>query len=624
MPTERDYLSRRDAHRRDRAAEDARQRRLGWARLAVAASAVVFMVAAWRAPALEPLELPVLLAHAAVFVYLVRRSNQVRERVRWHTALAQVEEEAAHRVARRWDELPLLAPSSAPETHGHARDLHLFGRMSLFQLLGTTGTAPGRLTVRDWLLAPAPPADVPARQEAVRELAPLAEMRSALAARGRLAGPVAIDEVERFCRWAESEPWLYRHRLLLAASWALPPLIIGLFALAVAGIVNATLWLVPLAISMGLTAARGSRVRATLDAAFARESPVRHYGPVLAVLESLEPRAELLRALHARLGTGDEAAHRELDRLGRLADYAHVRWSPMAYLLLQTLLLWDFHVLAQLERWQRRAGPRARGWLSALGEIEALCALASLAHDNPEWAFPDTGPQAAPTLVATALAHPLLPAGGRVANDVTVGPPGSFLLVTGSNMSGKTTLLRAIGVNVVLAQCGAPVCAAGMRVPPVRLETSVHVEDSLALGLSRFVAELTRLKEIVEAARTERRTGERTLLYLMDEMLQGTNSDERQVAARRVIGFLLEQGAIGVVTTHDLALGDAPGLATAAHPVHFRETVRADGDGPAMTFDYRLRPGAATSVNALRLMALIGLGEHQPGAPAVDRDAHAM
>ena len=608
MPTEREYLSCRDDHRRRAAAEDHRARRLGWARLAVAVVAIAWMIAAWRVPGLEPFEVPVLAALTALFVILVRRSNTVRDRVRWFTVLARIHDECAHRVARRWDQLPLLAPSAPPDAHGYAGDLHLFGRMSLFQLLGTTTTAPGRLTLRDWLLVPAPPAEVPRRQEAVRELAALGEMRESLAARGLLAGPVAIDEVERFCRWAESEPWLYRHRVLLAAAWVLPPLVVGLLALAVAGVVDPALWTLPFAASIAVTAISGGRVRATLDAAFARESPVRRYGPVLAVLEALEPKSELLRSLHGRLGSGTEAAHRELDRLGRLADYAHVRWSPMLYLILQTLLLWDFHVLAQLERWQRRAGPRARGWLAALGEIEALCALAQLAYDNPDWAFPHTSAPGAPAIDATSLAHPLLPADVRVANDVTVGPPGSFLLVTGSNMSGKTTLLRAIGINVVLAQCGAPVCAAHLRVPPVRLETSVHVEDSLALGLSRFMAELTRLKDIVEAARAERRAGERTLLYLMDEMLQGTNSDERQVAARRIVGFLLEQGAIGVVTTHDLALGDAPGLAEAARPVHFRETVNADGDGPPMTFDYVLRPGVATSVNALRLMALIGLG----------------
>ncbi|MGH7717825.1 MAG: MutS-related protein, partial [Gemmatimonadaceae bacterium] len=201
---------------------------------------------------------------------------------------------------------------------------------------------------------------------------------------------------------------------------------------------------------------------------------------------------------------------------------------------------------------------------------------------------------------------PLIARDTRVANDVTVGPPGTFLLVTGSNMSGKSTLLRAIGVNAVLAQAGAPVCAATFRLPPVAIHTSMRVQDSLERGVSHFMAELERLKEIVSAARAAG-TGERTVLYLLDEILQGTNTAERQIAARRVIDYLLSTGAIGAVTTHDLTLTDTPGLSRASHAVHFTETVREDDGRPVMTFDYVLRPGIATSVNALRLMRIIGL-----------------
>jgi DNA mismatch repair ATPase MutS len=205
-------------------------------------------------------------------------------------------------------------------------------------------------------------------------------------------------------------------------------------------------------------------------------------------------------------------------------------------------------------------------------------------------------------LVAESLGHPLLPDDKRVDNDVRVGPPGTLVLVTGSNMSGKSTLLRAIGLNIVLAQAGSVVAAGRFALPPSDLQTSLRVQDSLELGLSYFMAALARLKGVVDAAEHER--PERVLVYLLDEILQGTNSVERGLAVRAVARHLLEAGAIGVMTTHDLSVAGEEPLASAAELVHFTEHVNDNGE---MGFDYRLRPGLATSRNALRLMKLIGI-----------------
>jgi DNA mismatch repair ATPase MutS len=199
-----------------------------------------------------------------------------------------------------------------------------------------------------------------------------------------------------------------------------------------------------------------------------------------------------------------------------------------------------------------------------------------------------------------------------VPNDVRVGPPGTFLLVTGSNMSGKSTLLRALGMNVVLGSAGAPVCAAELRLPSVALHTSIRVQDSLEEGISLFMAELLSLSRIVAAARS-RATPARPVLYLLDEVLQGTNSGDRRVAARTVLRHLLEAGAIGAVTTHDLSLAGAPDLEARAVPVHFSETAVAGPDGPGLTFDYLLKPGLATSRNALTLLEMVGLGPVHDG-----------
>jgi len=241
-----------------------------------------------------------------------------------------------------------------------------------------------------------------------------------------------------------------------------------------------------------------------------------------------------------------------------------------------------------------------RAWVEALAELDAMTVLAGLGADHPQWSRPVLSE--APVIDGAALGHPLLGDDRRVSNDVRVGPQGTLLLVTGSNMSGKSTLLRSIGLNIVLAQAGSVVAADRLSLPLCDLQTSLRVQDSLELGLSYFMAALARLKGVVDAAEHERPG--RVLVYLLDEILQGTNSVERAIAVRAVARHLLKAGAIGVMTTHDLSLASEEPLATAAELVHFSEIVSDNGE---MRFDYRLRPGIATSRNALRLMKLIGI-----------------
>jgi DNA mismatch repair ATPase MutS len=362
---------------------------------------------------------------------------------------------------------------------------------------------------------------------------------------------------------------------------------------------------VPLLASLlvGATAAR--HAYATIAAVASDHRAIAAYAGQLDLLATADFTAPALDALQVRLGTGERGAPAMLRRLGRLAGMA-IPPSSVLYIPIQALTMWDIHILAALERWKREGGDHARDWLEVLGEAEALAALAGLRFDNPAWVFPVIEPEG-DAFRATLLGHPLLRDDGRVRNDVTVGPPGTFLLVTGSNMSGKSTLLRAIGVNAVLAQAGGPVCADVLALPPVELWTSARVQDSLERGVSFFLAELQRLKLIVDAAtRARKRDGPR-VMYLLDEILQGTNTVERSIAARRVIAYLVDQGAIGAVSTHDLALADDPRLAQSAETVHFTDTVGEGPHAPPMSFDYRLRPGVATTTNALRLMRLIGL-----------------
>ena len=552
------------------------------------------------------------------FLAILPRHERIVAAQRRAGDLARINEEALLRIARDWKNLPV--PSLAGSELPLARDLDLFGPASLFQLLGTAHTPAGKSALADWLLEPASPAEIARRQEAVAELAPELDLRQQLEVRTRPMEKHA-PSVDRFLAWAEDRPWLLARPWLVWLTRILPVLTIAALVQFLLRI-QATLdtaqpgtpasdvftpsWQLVLAVTINLTLAYvlGSRLLASFDRLEARQQEFQLYADALAVIPERSPQAPLLMGIAADLEPQGRPAHRWMEALQGRIGLADARHSGILHFFLQTFLLWDFHSLYLLEAWRRDAGPHVRRWLQALGDCEALSALAGLRHDNPEWAFPRVE-EGQDRFAAKALGHPLLPGDRRVANDVELGPAGTFLLVTGSNMSGKSTLLRSIGVNAVLAQAGGPVCAQELRMPPATLATSILVEDSLADGVSFFLAELKRIRGVVDVADRCHAEG-RTLLYLLDEVLRGTNSHERQVAVRRVILHLLRQGAIGAVSTHDLQIAEIPELAEAVRPVHFRETLHPGGD-PPMTFDYRMRPGVATTTNALLLMELVGL-----------------
>jgi hypothetical protein len=270
--------------------------------------------------------------------------------------------------------------------------------------------------------------------------------------------------------------------------------------------------------------------------------------------------SERLASVRKRLSDGERLAPACMRQLNRIIGFAELRsGAGIFHFLIQALTLWDFHVAFALDRWRGRVGRHVRPWIQASGELDALSSLANVARDNPSWCTPQF--HSAKELVAVDLGHPLLPDDRRIPNDVEIGPPGSVLLITGSNMSGKSTLLRAVGMNVVLAQAGAPACATSLRLPLCDLQASLRVQDSLELGLSYFMAALARLKGIVDAAEHER--GNRVLLYLLDEILQGTNSVERSVAVRGVVRHLIEDDARSL-----RRVAAAPGSGGAAGALH--------------------------------------------------------
>ena len=574
-------------------------------RMGVTLALTAVVVGYLAVPGARTLLMAAALILSVSFLMLVVKHTRVRRQETWYRGLAQVALEARHRRLRSWEELTEPTPDPPPN-HPYADDLDVFGHASLHVLLGTTSTRPGAHMLTDWLLAPAPSEMVKRRQNAVRELAQAIDFRDELQAMGRLAGPVEPEQLRLLLEWAESPAWLLPMQGLKRLAIALPTLLIVTVGLHFFGVAP-YLWILPSAVAIGVIRRYTSRIHDDFIRTSSGDSGLQRYYALVARIADERFNDPLLAELHGDLSGGGEAPAQSLKRLFGLVELSNLRYNPQIHLPWNLLTLWDIHVLVRLERWKERHGMALRSWMVALGRADALSALAGLAHAHPDWVFPEiaNGDSAGkPHLTANGLGHPLLAPESAVRNDVSLGPPGSLLLVTGSNMSGKSTLLRAIGANVILAGAGGPVFAEAMALPVADLRTSMRIRDSLEEGISYFMAELRRLKAVCDSASA---ASERPVLYLLDEILQGTNTAERQIAARRILHHLLDQHAIGAVTTHDLTLADVEDLKERSVLVHFRESFQASEGGPPIEFDYRLRPGIATSTNALRLMEIMGL-----------------
>jgi DNA mismatch repair ATPase MutS len=287
-----------------------------------------------------------------------------------------------------------------------------------------------------------------------------------------------------------------------------------------------------------------------------------------------------------------------MNRFRRAVGWYDLRHNGLIHPFVNAFTCWDVHCTVRLEKWQVESGKRVRNWFTTLGELEALSSFAGLTHDQPDFAFPEIQESGA-CYEADSLGHPLIDDPNRVTNSVSLPSGGRALLITGSNMSGKSTLLRSMGLAAVMAYAGAPVAAKSLRLARMAVGTSIRVSDSLESGVSHFYAEVRKLKAVVDAT-----DGPLPVLFLLDEILHGTNSRERQIGARWILAEMLARGACGAVSTHDMELCRLPDdLMTRVTQVHFRESVQND----QMTFDYKLREGAVTAGNALRVMQLAGL-----------------
>jgi hypothetical protein len=600
-----EYLRRLDA-RKALAAERERVHAItGNGRFVVVAVGVVLLVLVFAAHWLHPGWLAVPVVAFLALSYWHQRVTRAHRRARRAVVYY---ERGLDRLEDRWHGTGDSGSRFLDENHPNALDLDLFGRDSVYQLLCTARTRSGEDLLASWLLSPAGPEEVRARQAAVAELRCFLDLREDLALLGADV-PAGVD-LARLAEWGEAAPILVSPllRIITLALTVLGVASVVLYVLSEFGMPELVAWLggsglplvvVAFALEAGFALWLRDRVRRVVTPLERRAHDLSVFHGVLARLEREEFTSPRLVELRAALRTTTKPPSERIEQLLALIELLDSRrnlyFAPFA-----ALFMWTTQLAFALEAWRTGTGPSIRGWLEAVAQFEALAALATYAAENPEDPFPEIV-ESGPLFDGEGLGHPLLPRAVCIRNDVRLGGDApALLIVSGSNMSGKSTLLRTVGVNAVLALAGAPVRARRLRVSPLTVGATLRIQDSLQAGKSRFFAEVLRVRQLVGLAR-----GPRPLLFLLDELFAGTNSHDRRQGAEAVVRTLVEVGAVGLITTHDLALTHiADRLDGKAANVHFEDHFEEAG---GVTFDYRMRPGVVQRSNALALMRSVGL-----------------
>jgi len=566
---------------------DASHARLAKFRLLVVLAAAALAYAAYTGS----LSAWFLIAAPVLFTVLVWMQSRAATERRFAQRSMQYYERGLDRLNDRWMGKGETGDRFRDPAHPYGDDLDLFGTGSLFELLSTARTKGGERQLADWLLHPAPRAEILERQAAVEELRNRTDLREQLAGLGEdfrtgvhpaeLAAWGALPRIQ-------FAPWMQPVALVLSAIAA--ALIVAYFATNLASpavrIALLGIGLIEGAFALPLR----PRVAAITEAAGQPGHDLELLSQVLARFEQEQFSSPKLAHLRAQLEVAGKPASHRIKQLSTLIDLLNSR-DNLLVRMFGPLVLWTTQVAFAIERWRAVSGASVGPWVHAIGELEALSALAGYAYEHPADPFPEVLEGSA-LIEGEQLGHPLLPDAQCVRNNVALSAHQNLIVISGSNMSGKSTYLRTVGVNAVMALAGAPVRARSLRISALHIGASIRVSDSLQGGTSRFYAEITRLRDIVAQASNG------PVLFLLDELLNGTNSHDRGIGAAGVVRGLLARGAIGFVTTHDLALTTIGEVNQ-----HFEDELK-DGQ---ITFDYRIRPGVVEKSNALELMRAVGL-----------------
>lgn len=608
----------------------AKHRTMAWIRTVLFTVAAPCLFFGYLGDAYNTVLLTIGWIFAIGFLIAIVRHEHLRLQRLQQESDKQLFEHLLARLARDWKNVPGQQLLSEYTDLAYADDLDIAGEASLLSVLSIANTFPGRRVLQSWVAQPPSEKEFKARQKATRQLTEYRDFRLRILKTVRSTDVNASEEYG-LPKWATSPNWLKQHPFAVLLSYLGPAIVIGGMLLAgafmLAGNREYAGWAaasvgIGFLVNIAVTVFWGSWIHEIFHHVTGEHRASHQFASVFSAMRDLPDTSnsdstvpadddilanikhQSVEATHcaetgfAKLLTGVRLANLQGDVLLYFA----------VYLPLQLLILYDFRVLKLLEKWKAQFGEHVEGWFHALGNAEAVISCATIADEYPDWCYPSMERTTKNHLVIKEMGHPLLKDDDRVCNDLTLTSDAPLLLVTGSNMAGKSTFLRSFGLNVLLARTGAPVCAKEFNAPLCELATSIRIRDSLSDGVSFFMAELKRLKEVVDLAKTHDQNAELPqIFFLLDEILQGTNSQERQIAVASVLQQLLESNAIGMISTHDLDLADAEEVSNISQVVHFREYFEQSDGAEVMRFDYKMRPGATPTTNALKLLKLVGL-----------------
>ncbi|MCT4544049.1 MAG: DNA mismatch repair protein MutS [Vallitalea sp.] len=513
-------------------------------------------------------------------------------------ALYKINENGIKRLKGEWNEFDITGDEFIDEKHNYSWDLDVFGRNSLFQWINQTNTPMGKKKLRDSLIRPIKNINnIENRQKAIKELSSNLEWVQEFIASGMIKNKTNNDEKD-LIKWSKNViPYFLNGGLnilvkilpVISIVTLIMPFFIDSFSF-IYGIIFISIQIIIAFINF-------AKMNDRLESIDSYRKQIKIYEQMINVIEKQEFQSELLKTLQKEMYYNkEELASVQIKKLDKIIDMITLRHMQV-YILFNLLTLWDYQCTISLESWKNKYGKNLERWLDSLGEMEALVSLSTIAYENPDWVMPAIVKDY--KISACEIGHPLINAQDRVCNNFNFGGRYTSLLITGSNMSGKSTFLRTIGINLVLAYAGAPVCAKEFYCPIMDIYTSMRIKDDIDNKISSFYAELLRIKKIIEATNEGKK-----VFYLLDEIFRGTNSRDRHIGAKTLIKKLYKDNTLGLVSTHDLELADiASETNSRLKNYHFQEYYKNN----KIYFDYKLHSGVSNTFNAVYLMKEIGI-----------------
>ena len=530
-----------------------------------------------------------------LLIYLIRKYNRNSKNIKRWQALVKINENEINCLETRHNDLFYNGKEYLEANHSYASDLDIFGPHSLFQLINRSVTKTGNNKLASWLSKPSSNLEISKRQNAVKELSKKIDWRQNIIQYG-LASKLKHDDPKFVIEWGKKTSPFHGKILLQIVVTIMPLLSLG--ALVYSFIGSQVPITIMILASIGIHYFNSKRVSLAHEQTAKRSKMLKTYSYIIEQFENEKWHSDKLIELKNILSSNDKPTAKKINQLTNLIELLDQRLNLIVQFLINLLFFYELHLLFRIDKWKQKYGHETEKWFDAISEIEALSSLSNLSFNHEDWSFPSISDKHFELSLKEA-GHPMIDQKYRVNNDYKLKGPGTVHIVTGSNMAGKSTFLRTVGVNIVLALSGAPVCAKEMKVSNIEVNTSMRIKDSIEDNESSFYAELKRIQQVIKKVNNQEKT-----LLLLDEILRGTNSKDKHTGSRALIKQLVKHNAVAMVATHDLELSILEKELPGQVENRFFD-IKIDGD--QLYFDYKVQKGFCKTFNAPILMKKMGI-----------------